>query len=385
MQKLKEENIILDVHYSIKRYVDDYFIFFNDCDINKKVNDVIINELQQYKLFINESKTSSFSRPFITNESIAKIKISEFMADAFAIDKDFFNQKKSLPILKQSIISKFKMIIKECNVDLHKVCGFALLKILLNFSLIIQKIPKDQQLYNENILRLIESTVDFSFFIFAMHPDNISSIRICKLITLFVQTTKHLTPQAAEIIKYYIYTVFISTVKNFSIKKNTPSVEIFNILITFSHCDLLKFFGSPQLMLCFGIKTPQIDTTRSVPLDYFSLTTLIYLLKNLENDLGLKIKKDNEHAVANFEVPNNFYESSESVMLFFDIVSCPYLNITSRLNFFKHHCTAMQTPPSSRDILHAFNFVRTKCWFIEWSSQTDISVILAKKDIKTPY
>lgn len=385
VQILREEKIFLDVQYSIKRYVDDYFIFFNDIDVNKKVTTTIINELSQYKLFINEAKTSSFSRPFITNESIAKIKISEFMTSAFAIDGSFFNQKTSFPMLKQSIISKFKMITKECNVDLNKVCGFSLLKVLLNFSLIIQKCPQDHQFYNENLLKLIESTIDFSFFIFAMHPDNISSIRICKLITLVIQSTKHFTPQESEIIKYYVYTTFISTVKNFNIKENTPSVEILNILITFSHCDLLKFFGPSQLMMCFGIKNSGEDLLSSTPIDYFSLTTLIYLLRNLDSELALKIKNDIEHLIENFKVPVNFYESSESTMLFFDITACPYLDKSARMKFFKLHCAAMHTPPPQGDISRVFNIISAKSWFIEWSSQTDISVILTKKDIKTPY
>ena len=385
ISKLHEEGLVLDKDYSIKRYVDDYFIFYNDTDTNQKVTEVIISELSDYKLFINESKTTLFSRPFITNESIAKIKISDFMKCTFATNEFFFKERIALPNFRQSIISRFKMITKECNVDLNKVCGFSLGKVLQNFFKIVQSIPQNKDFFNGNLLVLIESTIDFAFFIFAMHPDNSSSIRICKLVSIITQIENLFTQQESDAIKYFIYTTFISTIKNFHIKKNEPTVEILNILITFSHCDLLKFFGVSQLLLCFGIINPQEFSLHTTHLGYFSTTALIYLSQKLEPQLQKKLIGDIEYALENFDVLPNFFESTEHTMLFFDITTCPYLKQSARKKFFARHCKSMQIPPSQKSVPDFFNSICAQNWFIEWGSHTDISVILTKKDIKSPY
>mgnify|MGYP000570755139 CR=1 FL=1 len=43
-----------NVDYTIKRYVDDYFLFYNDENIRKDVYKTVIDELEKYKLIITD-------------------------------------------------------------------------------------------------------------------------------------------------------------------------------------------------------------------------------------------------------------------------------------------------------------------------------------------
>ena len=49
-------SIVESSDYVIKRYVDDYFLFYNDEGVRRVIYDTVIDELAEYKLFCNESK-----------------------------------------------------------------------------------------------------------------------------------------------------------------------------------------------------------------------------------------------------------------------------------------------------------------------------------------
>ncbi|PHZ58898.1 hypothetical protein CRG86_014750 [Photobacterium leiognathi] len=76
--ELNDKNIRYGTDYIIKRYVDDYFLFYNDDRILSTIMQSTLDTLSNCKLFINESKNEDFIRPFITGVTSAKMSISLF-------------------------------------------------------------------------------------------------------------------------------------------------------------------------------------------------------------------------------------------------------------------------------------------------------------------
>ncbi|EGR0910713.1 RNA-directed DNA polymerase, partial [Vibrio parahaemolyticus] len=76
--------LIENSDYVIKRYVDDYFLFYNDENVRKLVYDTVIEELEKYKLYCNESKNKKFEVPFITGVTIAKQQYNKLIDDLFS-------------------------------------------------------------------------------------------------------------------------------------------------------------------------------------------------------------------------------------------------------------------------------------------------------------
>ncbi|HFL9405978.1 TPA: RNA-directed DNA polymerase, partial [Escherichia coli] len=78
-----EPGIVKDKSYAIRRYVDDYFIFADDDETFKLIEFVLANELEKYKLYLNESKKEFIERPFVTGATMAKNDIAEIIEDLY--------------------------------------------------------------------------------------------------------------------------------------------------------------------------------------------------------------------------------------------------------------------------------------------------------------
>ncbi|WP_412049384.1 antiviral reverse transcriptase Drt3b [Hoeflea sp. Naph1] len=61
--------------YAIRRYVDDFHIFSNSVDTLNALEDLLADELEAYKLFLNTDKREELSRPFVTGISRVKHEV----------------------------------------------------------------------------------------------------------------------------------------------------------------------------------------------------------------------------------------------------------------------------------------------------------------------
>ncbi|MFA7109839.1 MAG: antiviral reverse transcriptase Drt3b [Sphaerochaetaceae bacterium] len=81
--ELREQKLFNKNQYQICRYVDDYFVFYNDESTIQEVIRVLQEKLLENKLYLNQAKETDISRPIITNVSIAKCKIEKLFEDLF--------------------------------------------------------------------------------------------------------------------------------------------------------------------------------------------------------------------------------------------------------------------------------------------------------------
>jgi hypothetical protein len=82
--QLEEFSLFHKVHYEIFRYVDDYFIFYNEESEKDKIQECLQVCLRKYKLSFNSAKTETYKKPIITEISIAKLKVAELLDDTLA-------------------------------------------------------------------------------------------------------------------------------------------------------------------------------------------------------------------------------------------------------------------------------------------------------------
>lgn len=157
--------------YECYRYVDDYFLFYNDEDTKNLILEQFALRLREYKLTISDSKTQTFEKPFVTDVTIAKQKIDSLFADnlklkiendtnsdtdtdeldikdtdkkddnKFSVDKlsDFLAEKRSLHINPNIFNAKYKAIIKETSVEYKSVVNYSLAKICSKLEILLKK------------------------------------------------------------------------------------------------------------------------------------------------------------------------------------------------------------------------------------------------------
>jgi len=127
IKDLKKDDLVLGVDYQIYRYIDDYFIFYNDDDVFNKIRLSTQTNLKTYKLSLNKYKEEKFSRPIITPITIAKKKIANLISDRISYNITEDDCKKgNIYIHQNSLSTDFKSILSVSGITYSDILNYSL-------------------------------------------------------------------------------------------------------------------------------------------------------------------------------------------------------------------------------------------------------------------
>jgi len=158
--------------YECYRYVDDYFLFYNEEETKKQIVEQFSLALKEYKMTISDSKTQLFEKPFITDVTMAKQKVDSLIADNIKLEiqevglqeeidddidsshldiedvttifkkaklLDYLKEQKSLYVNPNHFIAKYKAIIKETGVEYKNILNYSLARIATKLERLLKK------------------------------------------------------------------------------------------------------------------------------------------------------------------------------------------------------------------------------------------------------
>ena len=151
-QELLEKNLRQKSTYECHRYVDDYFLFYNDEKDKNLFMESLTKRLKEFKLQISPSKTEEFERPFITKVTIAKQRIENLLSNIFSIplweeiesnsstekdtedkdldkDREVLEKKFNIYLPANDVNTQIKVIVKECGIEYRDIANYLLEKI----------------------------------------------------------------------------------------------------------------------------------------------------------------------------------------------------------------------------------------------------------------
>ena len=151
-QELLEKNLRQKSTYECYRYVDDYFLFYNDEKDKNLFMESLTKRLKEFKLQISPSKTEEFERPFITKVTIAKQRIENLLSNIFSIplweeiesnsstekdtedkdldkDREVLEKKFNIYLPANDVNTQIKVIVKECGIEYRDIANYLLEKI----------------------------------------------------------------------------------------------------------------------------------------------------------------------------------------------------------------------------------------------------------------
>ena len=358
--------------YDIYRYVDDFFVFYNDEKVKGDILALYKVKLQEYNLFFNDSKTQIFSKPIITNITIAKEEIRKLVE--YSMIFQFQNSENQSQVgLKyytaRDIITNYKAILSQTQTSYKDLQNYFLVIIFNKLKKMIKDIQKMQEelltLYSkrtqdkkEEILEEIKikekelktiyfqiyknfmGIIELSFFIYSVLPRVAYSIKICQILFRIIDfiksqektKQKYSTKYSKDEMKYIAFgfdkkhTIFKSIYDNISLvfQKNTSSeyteVETLYLLTIIS--ELGENYQFSEDLINKNFRVFDIENKSNSNLNYFTILSLLYYIKrdnkfdNIRNHLRkIIIKKFDTFA------PND----AESVFLLIDVLTCPYV------------------------------------------------------------
>ncbi|WP_047547408.1 antiviral reverse transcriptase Drt3b [Psychroserpens sp. Hel_I_66] len=418
-KKLKENNFLLKVDYEMYRYVDDYFLFCDDNVLKDEILKLLKHELKKYKLSINNSKTEEYNKPIITEITIAKNKIIDLFSDnpKFKIteieekeidkkDEDdevsLLNHKFELSFNPNKLATRYKIIIKESQVDYKDVLNYSLAllsskieKNLISFENIFFKYLEDNEdkaFSKSDLLKLrkteslftshIEGVIDFIFFIYSVSPRVNSTIKVSLILSKIIQLfkEKNKATKKFKLSQNNRERVFkkILDESSFILRKNAlneyaqvESLYLFTLLR-----DIGKEYRLPEEILIKFLNVSQEKDLEKIiinnnTLNYFSIVVLFYYIGHSQ-----KYKKVKEALIAytfNYirEYPNEKRgKSSEMAHLILDLLACPYLELrikTKLLVHYREDKNFSQIKKTISDSEKLLKFHKNhKYWFTKW-------------------
>jgi len=399
--------------YELYRYVDDYFLFCDDDSLKEEVFKIFKHELKEYKMSINNSKTIEYKKPLITEITIAKERINKLFSEnpKFSINevektKKVDESKEEIEILIHKfsfsfnpdiLITQYKILIKESNVDYKDVLNYSLAllnniveknlvlfeEVFLNYrskiksgeindKIIINKLDKVEDSFTTHIVNFI----DFVFFIYSVSPRVNSTIKISHILSkiLTFYKLKYKSDKNKNIINTNNRNrVFKKILDETSliIKKNSISeyaqIETFYLLTVIRELD--REFRIPEVRLAkfigFDYEKNEIPEKQ---LNYFSIVVLLFYIghskkySKIKDALNIYI----ENYIKSFPIEKRG-KSSELTHLILDLLACPFIEDESKIklySIYKGYSTISELEITTK-VVH-FHKKNIKYWFTKW-------------------
>jgi len=384
--------------YEIKRYIDDYFIFYNDEVKAEKIEKTLETVLAEFKLYVNESKTIRATRPFITGETIAKIEVGKLIDHYFSqiintqADNNYTEEDLLKPIwnksaLSNSFIRDIKSLVKKNSIEFDAIISFSLSIFIKLIKKVLNAIANHKANVDDKDLDKLKIFIlEISFFIYSMSPKARNSYLICRLINLIKED---ISPNSDDSnVNKAIFDEVVSIIQTISNQEHMANVEIFNLAVTTETFGPSFMFSEKLLMQLFGIKE-EIEN-----LDYFSIICCLDYCGNKRKLRGLKKKIINYITKCKFFSIESLEKSSEAFLLVNDLLSCPYLSkaekkgvATSYLSAYQVQIGGVNKSQAGKQAAAIIKFHEGESdWFYAWRAKsTDLNVLLLRKELRTAY
>lgn len=365
--ELYKDEVVYKRDYKVFRYVDDYFLFYSDDKFKNKILEKFSHHLKRHHLSISETKSYQYNRPIITELTIAKTKITDLISDKLGItlldEKNCLDEEDGPPkwrigFKSKDLIIRFKIIIKESNIEYKDVINYSIAiieKSILNaISKIEKEEEKDKSLYLENLLEYIYNVLDFVFFVYSVSPRVTATIKIVSIISKLFDFLKGRNSlgkhQKSHIYKKIFDEIYqiIATNKTKEYSQN----ETLYLLIALAELEVDYDVDSELLEEYFFNKDKDMD--------YFAITTLLFYIKKKEKyqDLKSKIIDKIREKFTNSN-KDNIKRNAETVMLLLDLLSCPFIELKDKKEFL-----GLVGIKENKDNFIGFR----KHWFIRWEN-----------------
>lgn len=392
-KKLRLEDLIEGNDYVIKRYVDDYFLFFNKENIRDSSLKIIKKELEKYKLYCNESKYLEYNTPIITSVTSAKIKIQERLESLFDVQDSEtaynIHDEDSTPhhnisiiknlhrydLLANRSIRDIKCLIKDSNVEFNSITGYLFTLIKIKVAALDRDLKNiENEIQEERLCRFILILLELTFFIYSMDLRVRSTYLVSQIIIILKRLADNIREEKKERILKKINDESTSILNFFIRNKPVYSLEILNLIITLGSFTENTKISCDKLHDILGIN----DNT----CHYFEMMAGLFYIKKDKRYASIKRKIVKQ--IKNMMSCSDSLINSEQSHVFFDSIACPYINKKDKLQIISITLESNNYPLS--EMQQIYELISSRSWFVEWNNEASIiEKLLQKKELRTPY
>lgn len=396
-RRLGKKQLRRRVDYDIRRYVDDYFVF---SDSREKIN-IIRNEIEEVlepnRLYLNESKSNTQHRPFLTKLSCAKRDVSASLSEFSAgIRACCMEQRpgKALSIQKR-FIDGIRSASVKYDVEIEPVAKFAL-SVLVKIAPSIlgeANTHSEKNVQDDWFIRLARVITKSVGFLYAVAPNVRSSFLVSRvMLSMHSQSAR----RSAEVVREVELLLAQQLRKFFARGKELglPGIADLNLITVHR-----AIAGKSLLQANFlrdWFKIPGADSAdkgkRKRHLGYFHICVLVFYVRDcgaysdMREEL-LQIVLSDLEAESD---AGNIHIYADLVMLTLDMLSCPWLEGVDKKRFARSLVRSIEEKGLSQETLNkranqVVRYCKDRTWFIDWRSKDYLSHLLQKKELIPSY
>ena len=395
IERIKNElDLGFGTDYTIKRYVDDYFLYTRNSSLPNEVLPLIKDELEKYKLFINESKTEYWSVPFITGLTIAKMDCKELVKGLFKsfekeesdLDEGELHIKLNSPGRESNrFIKNLKRVVKENAVNYESLSGYTLAEIRRRLFKLLEddRVIKTIREGNASVIqKVILLAIEASFFVYSMDIRVRTTYIITQMIVRLNNLTESEPAEFKDEIRKKIYDESNLLLSKMVVKGKANSIETLNLLIGIrTNFDDYPISESKLLDL-FNLKLNDENEIEFIKkhynLGYFQMMVLIGFIRGGNPKVCLFLERYILKLISKTE---ELRTNTELTCLVFDSLSCPYFSESFKGELFQLISRKLSFDGQLEQIL---TFVSEREWFFTWKDN-NLAQVLMKKELRSPY
>jgi len=383
LNRLKQEpySLRLGRDYEVRRYVDDHYIYANSEENLRLILEVYKEELQFYKLYVNESKLEFLERPFVSNVSDAKREINDLISDIserWLMKDEDGKYKHTIKKEMKSftfIVNNFRSITHKFNQKYGTLNRYFLALLISQLS----RESKDEYAVDATA-ELLLMYLEVTFYVFSLDMNASASIKMCRILYYIHKWAEKCTDQTIlPELENRIYREVKRCLDIYEVNRKNGEInlEVLNLMLCLS--SMMKTpIPRAQLVRLFNITNG--NATEYEHQNYFQICTLLYIIRGetIYEDVRVKIL---EEIIRRLGKENAMWHA-DNAMLFLDALVCPFFNKSERKDILVKVCK-YKNDTTAYNKLKIYN--KTERWFFNWDRTIDLSKFLSKKEYHSPY
>ena len=371
----EEKSLRQKSSYECYRYVDDYFLFYNDENDRNLFMESLTRWLKEFKLQINSSKTEEFERPFITKVTIAKQRIESLLSNIFPTslweeveselnaekeegtegedsnkDKEILYKKFNIYLSANSVNAQIKAAVRECGIEYRDIANYLLEKMSQRLDAFLNRYEmgfkkyerlmsdenanKDEvenhaQRVQKKLTGYLVSLIDVAFFVFNSNRQVNTTLKLQKIMnSIVIYAKRHgdfkVNPEvrfqtiSKDIIFKKIQDEIALVLATTDLHRNTLHESLYLLI-------LAKELGQAYLLAPKVIKS--FIENSELQYDLFACIILLYYYANHKcYDKQKALLKDEILKKYRLVAESERKRNSELTILTADMMTCPFVD-----------------------------------------------------------
>lgn len=372
----------------IRRYVDDYLVFFNSEEVSSAARSAIEISLEKYKLSLNDAKTETLESPLISDLSIARDAIRDLLRERISNQFIWDGQKQReglAPVRPPTdrsadhLIHALKAEIKTNKASYSTISPYALRIILRVLYRANKGLTKDVVAGQNphHLYQKLSYVLEVAFFLYRMDVRANTTYRIASIL-LTIADMADKFGSTGKILRQEIVDHGVSVLKQAQ-RAAVGECEVSSLLAS------LFYIGGPNSVAADDIiEVLRLDDSSES--GYFKVVTALFCAQDKVGYGALRAAACGA-AERLFERRKvDIHLDAEATLLFFDIVSCPFARDSTKelaISTFSRSIGHKQMSVGDMNFLK--KFAANHLSFCDWRSTDELPALLRRKELKPAY